>query len=96
MHCEDPPCLEACPEEGAIRQRPDGIVLVDIEKCTGCQACAVACPYDAIRFNPDDGHAEKCTLCYHRIDRGLEPFCSKECIWGAIQFTRGGETSHPL
>ena len=50
MHCENPPCLEACPAEGAIYKRPDGIVLFDGEKCTGCQACGDACPYDAIRF----------------------------------------------
>jgi len=30
--------------------------------------------------------AEKCTLCSHRIDQGLEPFCAKECIWGALRF----------
>jgi tetrathionate reductase subunit B len=86
MHCENPPCLEACPAEGAIYQRSDGIVLMDREKCTGCQTCADACPFDAIRFNPGDGRAEKCTLCSHRIDQGLEPFCVKECIWGAIRF----------
>jgi len=34
-----------------------------------------------------DGRAEKCTLCSHRIDQGLEPFCAKECIWGALRFT---------
>lgn len=85
-HCENPPCLEACPSEGAIYQRPDGIVLIDRDKCTGCQACADACPYDAIRCNPDDGRAEKCTFCNHRIDQGLEPFCVKECIWGALRF----------
>ena len=86
MHCEDPACLEACPAEGAIYQRPDGIVLMDREKCTGCQACGDACPYNAICFNPGDGRAEKCTLCSHRIDQGLEPFCVKECIWGALRF----------
>jgi Fe-S-cluster-containing dehydrogenase component len=87
MHCENPPCLEACPAEGAIYKRSDGIVLFDGEKCTGCQACGVACPYDAIRFLSGDGRPEKCTLCSHRIDQGLEPFCAKECIWGALRFT---------
>jgi Fe-S-cluster-containing dehydrogenase component len=86
-HCENPPCLEACPSEGAIYQRPDGIVLIDRDKCTGCKACGDACPYDAIRFHPGDGKPEKCTLCSHRIDQGLEPFCVKECIWGALRFT---------
>lgn len=83
-HCQNPPCLEACPSE-AVHKRPDGIVLIDREKCTGCRVCADACPYDAIRFDPGEGYAQKCTLCSHRIDRGLEPFCVKECICGAIR-----------
>jgi len=52
-HCEDPPCLKACPSH-AIRQREDGIVYVDEEKCCGAQACVSACPYGAI-FYPEDG-----------------------------------------
>jgi len=91
MHCKNPPCLEACPSEGTIYKRPDGIVLIDKERCTGCQACADACPCEAIRFNPEEGHAEKCTLCSHRIDQGLEPFCAKECICGAIRFGDFGD-----
>ncbi|MFQ5788911.1 MAG: 4Fe-4S dicluster domain-containing protein [Acidobacteriota bacterium] len=43
-HCEDAPCLKACPT-GATCTRPDGIVMVDRNKCIGCRACAVACPY---------------------------------------------------
>jgi Fe-S-cluster-containing dehydrogenase component len=86
-HCSDPPCREACPAE-AIYKRPDGIVLIDREKCTGCRACAEACPYNAVYFDPG-GCAQKCTLCSHRIDQGLEPFCVKECICGAIRLTGG-------
>ena len=52
MHCENPPCLNACPHD-AIYQRPDGIVLIDHESCDGCQACVPACPYGAIDINPD-------------------------------------------
>ena len=50
FHCAEPPCLPACPE-GAISQRPDGIVEIDYDACTGCGACVPACPYDAIALN---------------------------------------------
>lgn len=85
MHCHKPSCLEACPDQ-AIYKRPDGIVLIDREKCTGCRLCETACPYGAIKFNDREKVAEKCTLCCHRIEQGLLPFCAKECIWGAIHF----------
>lgn len=85
MQCQKPPCIESCPQE-AIYKRQDGIVLIDQSKCDGCQACQTACPYDVIRFNPNGQVAEKCTLCAHRIDQGMEPFCMTECVWKAIHF----------
>jgi Fe-S-cluster-containing dehydrogenase component len=45
MHCEDPACVDACPT-GASYQRDDKLVLVDGEKCVGCKACLLACPYN--------------------------------------------------
>lgn len=44
-HCEDPVCAQACPT-GATYKREDGIVAVNADKCTGCQYCIMACPYD--------------------------------------------------
>ena len=48
-HCEDAPCLNACPT-GAIFKREDGIVMVNEEVCCGSQACVAACPYGAMHF----------------------------------------------
>jgi formate-dependent nitrite reductase membrane component NrfD len=52
--------------------------------CIGCKACIAACPYDAIFINPDDNSAEKCNMCSHRIDAGLEPACVTVCPTNAI------------
>jgi len=49
MHCESAPCDKACPT-GATRKLENGTVVVDQEKCMGCQACVMACPYDARTF----------------------------------------------
>jgi Fe-S-cluster-containing dehydrogenase component len=47
MHCEDSPCMKSCPTK-SISQRPDGIVIIDENKCAGSRACISACPYNAI------------------------------------------------
>ncbi|WP_067796567.1 4Fe-4S dicluster domain-containing protein [Actinomadura formosensis] len=81
--CEDAPCVAACPTS-AMYTRPDGIVDFDKDACIGCKACMAACPYDAIFINPEDNSAEKCNLCSHRIDSGLEPACVVVCPTQAI------------
>ena len=43
-----------------------------------------ACPYDAIFINPEDHSAEKCNMCAHRLDIGLEPACVTVCPTEAI------------
>ncbi len=86
QHCDDPPCAEACPEE-AISKRQDGIVIMDYDLCSGCQACIDACPYVAIAFDEDKGIAQKCNLCHHRVDQGLIPACADNvCLAHCIKF----------
>ena len=77
QHCEEAPCIEACPA-GAIYRRKDGIVIIDPEKCRGNQMCLEACPYEnVVFFNDDLNIAQKCTFCAHLIDRGwTETRCS--------------------
>lgn len=84
-HCDRPPCIDACPV-GAIEKREDGVVVLDRNTCDGCRVCVEECPYAAITFDEDKEIAEKCNLCVHRIDKGLEPFCVVCCEGQAIHF----------
>jgi len=92
MHCDEPPCIPACPIEGAIYKRDDGIVIIDPEKCNGCGDCVNACPYDTIYLNEDLNVAQKCTMCAHLLDRGWkEPRCVDACPTGALRFGEESE-----
>jgi len=78
MHCENPPCVSACPT-GASQQAQDGIVWVEETKCIGCKACVQACPYHARHPNHVTGTVYKCDFCADRVRQGLEPHCVKTC-----------------
>ncbi|HDH27834.1 MAG TPA: 4Fe-4S dicluster domain-containing protein [Euryarchaeota archaeon] len=86
-HCDNPPCVKACPVPGATYKRDDGLVLVNEKLCIGCGYCVKACPYDARFINPSTMVADKCTYCAHRIAEGLEePACVRNCIGHARYF----------
>ncbi len=85
MHCGKPVCVDACPVD-AITKRVDGIVLINEELCTGCEACIEACPFGAPQYNPEKNTVEMCTLCVHRVDKGLKPACVLVCPTGALLF----------
>ncbi len=85
MHCERPPCRDACPTQ-AIYQRSDGAVLIDESLCNGCQECLAACPYDALVYDEGKALVRKCSLCSARLEQGLDPYCSVCCGYGAIFF----------
>jgi Fe-S-cluster-containing dehydrogenase component len=89
--CEHSPCSQVCPV-GATFDTPDGAVLVDPKYCIGCGFCIQACPYGCRFMNPTTHTAEKCTLCYHRITRGLQPACVEVCPSEARVF---GDVKNP-
>lgn len=80
--CEFTPCVQLCPV-GASYRTKDGVVMVDGDHCIGCGYCVQACPYGSRFLDPRTHTASKCTLCYHRITRGLKTACVEACPVGA-------------
>jgi Fe-S-cluster-containing dehydrogenase component len=83
-HCKTSPCVQVCPV-GATFETRDGVVLVDEKYCLGCRYCVQACPYGCRYIHPQKQTVDKCTLCYHRITKGLTTACVEVCPTGARQ-----------
>ena len=84
-HCTNAGCLDACPTGALIRTEHETVVL-QADVCNGCGYCVPACPFGVVDRDPIDGRAAKCTLCYDRLEDGLEPACAKACPTDSIQF----------
>jgi len=79
-HCLNPSCVASCPSGAMYKREEDGIVLVDQERCRGWRFCVSGCPYKKVYFNHRTGKAEKCTLCYPRVEMGQPTICSETCV----------------
>jgi tetrathionate reductase subunit B len=103
MQCENPPCVNVCPVSATYRN-VDGVILVDEQRCIGCGYCMVACPYGARYIVPNGSQApkgvagvvDKCTFCYHRITKGLQPACVEVCPVGARVFGDLNDPASPV
>jgi formate dehydrogenase iron-sulfur subunit len=84
-HCTHAGCMDACPT-GALIRSEFGTVVLQPDICNGCGYCVPACPFGVVARDHEDGRAAKCTLCYDRLEDGLEPACAKACPTDSIQF----------
>ena len=90
-HCTHAACLDVCPT-GALMRTEFGTVVVQDDICNGCGYCVPACPFGVIDRRIGDketknvGIAQKCTLCYDRLQDGQTPACAQACPTQSIQF----------
>lgn len=84
-HCIEPSCVSVCPT-GALWKRADGPVLYDVNRCVGCGYCEMSCPWGIPQFDTEMSAIRKCTMCFDRIDQGLEPACVATCPTDTLQF----------
>ncbi|MCW3996381.1 MAG: thiamine pyrophosphate-dependent enzyme [Candidatus Bathyarchaeota archaeon] len=79
--CIDTPCITACPEDALAVSSKTGAIIVDEEKCKGCDWCIEACKYGAITLHPTSHKAIVCDMC------GGDPKCIPLCPESALSLT---------
>jgi Fe-S-cluster-containing dehydrogenase component len=82
--CDDAPCVAK--GAGAVRQRPDGIVIIDPEKAKGRKDLVDACPYGHIWWNEEHQVPQAFNFDAHLIDQGWQQTRGHQsCPTGAMR-----------
>lgn len=86
-HCDEAPCMKYCPALAYHRSDITQAVLHQAEACIGCQYCVWQCPYEAPKFNAENGIVEKCNFCESRQLENKAPACATLCPTDALSFS---------
>lgn len=92
-HCDDPPCVPVCPTGASYKRKKDNLVLINQDKCIGCRACIVACPYQ-VRFLSEDSkgyYGEKLTPYEEEHYRQWQPRTVQKCTFCVHRIDQGLE-----
>ena len=85
-HCEDAPCLAACPTGSLEKVGEEGLVKRHSFLCVGCKSCVLACPFGTIKPETSCRVISKCDLCPPRLQAGKRPACVTACPADALKF----------
>ena len=91
LHCEQPACVAACPNDAMNKREEDGIVKRSEYMCVGCKSCAAACPFGVIDINLKKHVVPKCDLCIDKKGSQEGPRCVNACTSGALTFEEENE-----
>lgn len=79
LQCDEPLCEDVCPAN-AIERNEAGAVVINEDKCIGCNMCVSVCPVGAIQEKRGTSVVTKCDLC------DGEPACVDICSEGALSY----------
>jgi len=85
--CVDARCVKACPERAIVQSEVNSLLIIDQDKCKGCDWCVQACPHGGITINADTGKAVSCNLCEG------DPQCVKVCPEEALEIVDSDEAA---
>lgn len=85
-HCLKPACVAKCPTNALTKDRENGIVRLDQDKCIGCQQCIKICPYGALVYDPSVKKVGKCDFCEDLLKKGEAPACVSACPMRALEY----------
>ncbi len=88
--CETAPCITACPRS-ALEKVDTGRNGEKILKradmlCTGCDTCAIACPFGTVYTELIQFVDDVCDLCRDRLENNGKPLCVGTCKSGALDW----------
>ncbi len=87
QHCEEPPCMTACPIDAIHKNEETGTVWIDHQVCIGCKMCMMVCPFGGPSFDPVEKEVVSCDLC------GGNPQCADVCPTDALQYVRADRSA---
>jgi len=90
MHCAKPTCVYGCPVIATWKE-PDGIVVIDYDKCIACRNCMITCPYFARHFNWIEPEVPKNEV-NPKVPLEKKAGVVEKCTF-CVQRTRNGQTT---
>jgi carbon-monoxide dehydrogenase iron sulfur subunit len=85
--CQDARCVKACPERALSQSESTGLLIIDQNKCKGCDWCVQACEHGGITIHSETGKAIACNLCEG------EPKCVESCPEEALEIVDSDEAA---
>ena len=90
MHCAKPTCVYGCPVIATWKE-PDGIVVIDYDKCIACRNCMITCPYFARHFNWVEPEVPKAEV-NPKVPLERKAGVVEKCTF-CVQRSRNGQTT---
>ena len=85
LHCEEPPCVDACISGAMQKDSSSSRVMHNWQKCVGCWMCVMLCPYSCLVPDHKQKKVIKCDLC----DEEEMPLCVQVCPTEALAYEEG-------